>query len=292
MAFVCVDTPPTHSGDADLSRCLEGGRGTARPGRADRAHHEEHRAGRDGRPRAGAPRPGGPCARRLRLEPGVPGRRQRSRRLPKSRPRRHRGVRRGGRGRRRRPLHVCRGRHSADGRRVGGNGQDGLERVPRHARQFHQRDRKRVRGDGRRCLAVARGVGLDRRLGSHFLRAGIGYWRQLLPQGHLGAQATRCQLGLPLPAAHGCHRGERAPEATRRREAREAPRFAPRDDDRPARAGIQAEHERHPRSAEPRARVSSDRRRRDCARLGPRRARRGEGSASRHHGQRTTCWRR
>ena len=104
MAFVCVDTPPTHSGDADLSRVsrvveelpdlgerivlvmkstVPVGTGALVRERLDRVR---------------------PCARRLRLEPGVPGRRQRSRRLPKSRPRRHRGVRRRGRGRRRRPL--------------------------------------------------------------------------------------------------------------------------------------------------------------------------------------------
>ena len=153
-----------------------------------------------------------------------------------------------------------------DGRRLGGNGQDRVERLPRDASLASSTRsptcaRRRAPMSRRRRRGSVSTAGI----GPLFLRAGIGYGA-LPPQGHDGAQATRRQLGLPLPAAHGCHRGERAPEATRRREAREAPRFAAREDDRPARPGIQAEHERHARSAEPDARVrGSSPRARSCA---------------------------
>ena len=38
---------------------------------------------------------------------------------------------------------------------------------------------------------VARGIGLDNRIGAKFLHAGPGLWRQLLSQGHAGAAADR-----------------------------------------------------------------------------------------------------
>ena len=49
---------------------------------------------------------------------------------------------------------------------------------------------------------VARGMGLDRRIGTHYLRAGIGYGGSLLPEGHLVPEAARRQLRLPLPSGH------------------------------------------------------------------------------------------
>ena len=48
-----------------------------------------------------------------------------------------------------------------------------VERVPRDADQLHQRDRERLRARRRRRRATSRaGIGLDHRLGPHFLRAG------------------------------------------------------------------------------------------------------------------------
>ena len=73
---------------------------------------------------------------------------------------------------------------------------------------------------------VARGMGLDERIGASFLRAGIGYGRQLLPQGRQRAEDAGRQHRLPLPAAERGDRGQRAAEAARRRQAREAPRLA------------------------------------------------------------------
>ena len=52
--------------------------------------------------------------------------------------------------------------------------------------------------------------------------------RQLLPEGLARAEAARLELRLPLPAARGGDRGERAPEAARDRQARAAPRPAAR----------------------------------------------------------------
>ena len=83
---------------------------------------------------------------------------------------------------------------------------------------------------------------------------------KLLPQGRHRAEAARRELGLPLPAPERGDRGERASEAARRREAREAPRAAAREDRRAPRPRVQAAHERHARGVEPRARVPASRR--------------------------------
>ena len=52
--------------------------------------------------------------------------------------------------------------------------------------------------------------------------------RLVLPEGLAGAEAARVELGLPLPAALGGDRGERAAEAPRDREAEAPPRPAAR----------------------------------------------------------------
>ena len=56
----------------------------------------------------------------------------------------------------------------------------------------HQRDRERLRAHRRRRRqSVAEGVGLDHRLGPHFLRAGLGLRRLVLPEGLARAEAAR-----------------------------------------------------------------------------------------------------
>ena len=96
--------------------------------------------------------------------------------------------------------------------------------------------------------------------GGHRLR------RLVLPQGRDRAQAARGQLGLPLPAAQRGDRGQRAAEAARDRQAAEAPRLARRQGDRAARARVQAEHGRHARGVVARALVAAaGRRARACA---------------------------
>ena len=67
-------------------------------------------------------------------------------------------------------------------RPVGGDGQARRERVPLDAHQLHQRDRERLRARRRRRRRRRAGVGLDHRLGSHFLRAGIGFGGSCFPK--------------------------------------------------------------------------------------------------------------
>ena len=111
---------------------------------------------------------------------------------------------------------------------------------------------------GADVLEVARGMGLDQRIGTHFLQARDWVRRVVLSQGCLGAQAAGRQLRLPLPAADRGDRGQRAAEAARDRQAAEAPRLAGRQADRAARAGVQGQHRRHARG------VVAGARRRGC----------------------------
>ena len=120
---------------------------------------------------------------------------------------------------------------------------------------------------GADVVEVARGMGLDDRIGPKFLQAGHRLRRLVLSQGRDGAQAARRQLGLPLPAPQRGDRGQRAAEAARDRQAAEAPRLARRQGDRAARARLQAEHRRHARGVLARAlRAAAGAPARACAR--------------------------
>ena len=152
VVFVCVDTPPTHSGDADLSRVhrvidelpADGERfvlvmkSTVPVGTGDKV-----RAELDAR---------GLGARRLRVQPRVPARGARHRRLHGARPDRDRRAerrrRRGGGGAVRRPERDRRA-HRPGQRR---DDQVRVERVPGDQDLVHQRDRERLRGGGGRRL--------------------------------------------------------------------------------------------------------------------------------------------
>ena len=92
--FVCVDTPPTYSGDADLSRVWTVVDELPELDGASDSRHEVDRPGRHRREGARRARPARPRARRLRLEPRVPRRGPRDRRLHGPRPDRGRRVRR------------------------------------------------------------------------------------------------------------------------------------------------------------------------------------------------------
>ena len=63
---------------------------------------------------------------------------------------------------------------------------------------------------------VARGMGLDARIGAEVPQRRARLRRLVLPEGRLGAQAARRQQRLPLPAAQLGDRGQRAAEAARR----------------------------------------------------------------------------
>ena len=58
--------------------------------------------------------------------------------------------------------------------------------------------------------AVARGMGLDRRIGAKFLHAGPGLRRLVLPQGHAGAVGDGPRRGRGHRHRGRDHRGERA----------------------------------------------------------------------------------
>ena len=172
-------------------------------------------------------------------------------------------------------------------RRLGRDDQARRERVPDDAHQLHQRDRERLRGDGRR-----RGQGRRGRRARPPARPALPARRHrlgrlVLPEGRRRAEAARVELGLPLPAAERGDRGERAAEAARGREAREAPRQAARQDGRAARARLQAEHRRPARGAVARARLAPAGRGRRRAGLGP--GRRREPAAPGRRPSATAC---
>ncbi len=245
------------------------GRGRDPPGRRGRDRDEEHRPRRDGREGARRARRARPHACRLRVEPRVHRGGLCRARLHASRPHRRRRLRAGPRRRRRGAPRGHRRAGAAHGRQLGRNGQAHRQRLPVDADQLHQRDRERLRA--RRCRRRARREGRRPRPPP---RAALPPRRHrlrwlVLPEGRLGAEAARGQLGLPLPAARGRDRGERAAEAASRREARALPRAVAGDDDRVARPRLQAEHGRHARGAVDRDREPPRRRGRPRPRLGP-----------------------
>ena len=129
---------------------------------------------------------------------------------------------------------------------------------------------------------VASGMGLDPRIGDKLPERGRWIRWELFPKGRLRAEAARRQLRLPLPAADRRDRGQRAAEAARREQAEEAPRLAGGQADRPARAGLQAEHRRHAGGVERRARGAAAGRGRDREGLRPgRRGARGRAADGR-----------
>ena len=136
-----------------------------------------------------------------------------------------------------------------------------LQRVPRDQDLVHQRDRERVRG-GRRERAIwsPAAWGWTRRIGSSFLRPGLGFGGSLLPEGRRRAQAAGRQQRLSLPAAERRDRGQRAAEAPRGREAQAPSGLAARPPHRALGSRLQARHRRHAGGLERRARGAPDRR--------------------------------
>ena len=96
---------------------------------------------------------------------------------------------------------------------------------------------------------VAKGMGLDGRIGPKFLHAGPGLRRLLLPQGHARRQPHGARAGLRVPDHRGGARGQPGdPGAHGRQDARRPRR--PRGEDRGAAgAVVQARDRRHPRVA-------------------------------------------
>ena len=270
IAFVCVDTPPSASGDADLSRvesvleAIPAGttnavlvmKSTVPPGTGARLRRALDERGLTGVAYASNPeflREGSAIKDFLHPDRVVVGADE-----PAG-------------GARRRPLPGLR-RLGADHRRhLGGDDQARLERVPGDQDLVHQRDRERLRGGRRerRRGCPRHGPRCPHRV--ELPAAGPGLRRLLLPQGRCRAQAAGRQQRLPLPAAERRDRGQRAAEAPRRRQAQAPPGLAARPPHRALGPGVQARHRRHARGLERRARRAADRRGRRGRRLRPRR---------------------
>ena len=127
---------------------------------------------------------------------------------------------------------------------------------------------------GADVVKVAEGVGLDQRLGPHFLRAGIGYGGSCFPKDSLALKQLASNSGYHFQLLSAVIEVN---ELQKRRvigKLTTSPRAAARQDGRAARARVQGEHRRHARGAVDRARIASARRGCRRARVGPGRRRR------------------
>ena len=221
LLFVAVGTPPTYSGDADLSAVHAVV--DAMPA------SDEHALVMKSTVPCGTGssikrifRDDGKHGLELRLLPGVPEGGLGGPGLPAPRPRGGRGRRRlGGRGGRR-----------ASTRRFGAplvrTDIASAEMIKLAANAFLATKISFINEIANVCeetgadvVEVARGMGLDDRIGPKFLQAGIGYGGSCFPKDVERPEAARGQLGLPLPAAQRRDRGQRAAEAPRGRQAAE-----------------------------------------------------------------------
>ena len=129
---------------------------------------------------------------------------------------------------------------------------------------------------------VARGIGLDGRIGRKFLHPGPGYRRLLLSQGHAGPGAHRAGLRRALAAGGGHRRGQRRAQVEHGDAGdQRLRRLGARQDDRCPRPDLQAGDRRHARRARAVHRRPAGRRRRHDPRLRPRRDAAGPPAAAR-----------
>ncbi len=99
---------------------------------------------------------------------------------------------------------------------------------------------------------VARGMGLDDRIGPSFLKAGIGYGGSCFGKDVSSLKNLAGNSGYHFQLLNRRNRGERASEAAGDRQAREAPRLVGRQERRSAGSRLQAGYRRHARGLEPR----------------------------------------
>ena len=126
---------------------------------------------------------------------------------------------------------------------------------------------------GADVLTVAEGIGLDRRIGPSFLRAGIGFGGSCFPKDSLALKQLAANSGYNFQLLNAVIEVN---ELQKRRVIGKLERrlgVAPRQEGRAPRARVQAGHGRHARGAEPRPRRPAARRGRRGQRLGPGRGR-------------------
>ncbi len=133
---------------------------------------------------------------------------------------------------------------------------------------------------------VARGMGLDERIGPKFLQAGIGYGGSCFPKDVSALKQLAGNTGYHFQLLDRRHRGQRAPEAADRGQAAEAPGLAGGQADRAAGRGLQAQHRRRARGHQPRALGPAAGRGRPGAGLRPRGRRGRPRDAGRGHDRR------
>ena len=121
---------------------------------------------------------------------------------------------------------------------------------------------------GADVVKVAEGIGLDKRLGPHFLRAGIGYGGSCFPKDSLALKQLASNSGYHFQLLSAVIEVN---ELQKRRVIGKLKRHLGslrRQDRRAARPGVQAGHGRHARGAVDRARLAPARRRCRGARVG------------------------
>ena len=80
------------------------------------------------------------------------------------------------------------------------------QRVPRHQDHFHQRDRRFVEKVGADVQEVARGIGLDNRIGSKFLHAGPGFGGSCFPKDTRALVKIALEHDVQLRSSRRCWR--------------------------------------------------------------------------------------
>ena len=128
---------------------------------------------------------------------------------------------------------------------------------------------------------VARGMGLDERIGPHFLQAGIGYGGSCFPKDVSALKMLAGNTGYHFQLLNSVIEVNELQKRRVISKLDQAPRLAGRQAGRAARARVQAEHRRHARGLEPGALGAAPGRGRDRGRLRPGRRGPGRGDAAR-----------
>ena len=122
---------------------------------------------------------------------------------------------------------------------------------------------------GADVVEVARGMGLDDRIGPKFLQAGIGFGGSCFPKDVTALKQLAGNSGYHFQLLNSVIEVNELQKRRVIAQAGEAPRLAGRQGDRAARARVQAEHRRHARGVVARALGAAAGRRRAGAGVRP-----------------------